>query len=77
MKTFEGTFTILWHRNAVPDIRPLTIDCEDGRALAREIERIRQGFKTKGDDPACPQYRNWHDEHVPPFKITFNIHERR
>lgn len=77
MKTYEGTFTILWHRNAVPDIRPLTIDCEDGDALATEIERIRQDFRTQGDDPACPQYQPWHDKHVPPFKITFNIHERR
>lgn len=77
MKTYEGTFTILWHRNAVPDIRPLTIDCEDGGALARGIERIRQDFRTKGDDPACPQYQKWHDEHVPPFRIAFNIQERR
>ena len=77
MKTYEGTFTILWHKNAAPDIRPLTIDCEDGGALAWELERIRQEFRAKGDDPACPQYRAWHDEHVPPYRIAFNIQESR
>lgn len=76
MKTYEGTFTIRWHKN-IWDIRPLTIDSEDREALHAELVRIREEFNTKGDDPKCPQYRTWQEKYVPPYKITFDMHERK
>ena len=77
MKTYEGTFTIRRTRYAVPDIRPLTVGCKDFPSLRAELARIRTSFNENGDDPRCPQYRPWHNEHLPPYRITFDVHERK
>lgn len=77
MKTYEGTFTIRWTRHAAPDIRPLTVDCENCTSLRAELTRISTSFNENGDDPQSPQYRSWHSEHLPPYRITFDVHERK
>jgi hypothetical protein len=64
MRTFEGRFTIKWHKNDRGDARPLTIDCETKEQLNDELLRIKTDFITKGENGKFPH------------SVKFNISER-
>ena len=78
MRTFEGTFTIKWHKNDRGSMRGITIHCADRDELRKEQERIRNAFIQKGECPTVAHvYGRVRYVGVPAQRVTFDMTERR
>lgn len=75
MKEYEGAIKIKWHKNDHADTRSLFILAKNGKDLNAKLNKIKSDFKN-GDDPNFTkvQARNIGRR---PFKITFNMSERK
>ena len=78
MKTYEGTFTVKWHKNDNGSRRPITIDCNDKQELHKEIRRIKNAFMTEGEHPLSAAIYGTHNKvGVPAHSVKFYISERK
>ena len=78
MKTFEVTMTIKWYKNDNGgDKRPLTICCDDRKALIHRLNEVKENFMKKGEDKNhTPSYRKYKEGELP-YSVKFEISERK
>ena len=78
MRTYEGTFTVKWHKNDNGSRRPITIDCNDKQELDKELKRIKNAFMTEGEHHLSAAIYGTQDKiGVPAHSVKFDISERK